>query len=94
MSVLAKAHNIPFYIAAPFSTFDTSIINGDSIQIEKRSGLEVTVYSGVQIAPADVNVYNPTFDVTPGSNITAFITDKGIIYPPYEKNLGQEFSYR
>ncbi len=91
LSLLAKSHDIPFYVAAPFSTFDLSINNGDSIIIEERDISEITEYFGKPTAPKDVNVYNPAFDVTPRNNITAFITDKGVIRPPFEENIKKAF---
>ena len=82
LSVLAKAHNIPFYIVAPSSTFDLNIKNGDDIPIEQRSADEVTMLGGIKTAPLEVKVYNPAFDVTPAANITAIITEKGVITEP------------
>ncbi|MDO8303796.1 MAG: S-methyl-5-thioribose-1-phosphate isomerase [Sedimentisphaerales bacterium] len=79
LSVLAKAHNIPFYIVAPSSTFDLTIKSGSEIPIEQRSADEVTMLGGTIIAPADIKVYNPAFDVTPATHITAIITEKGVI---------------
>ncbi|CCJ34106.1 S-methyl-5-thioribose-1-phosphate isomerase [Caloramator australicus] len=87
LSVLAKAHSIPFYIAAPYSTFDLNIKSGAEIPIEERSHEEVRQIFNVRIAPENVKVFNPSFDVTPNENITAIITDKGVIYPPFEENI-------
>jgi methylthioribose-1-phosphate isomerase len=78
VAVLAKEHGIPFYVAAPESTFDRSMIDGTSIVIEERSPREVTEGFGKLTAPPDVKVYSPAFDVTPGELVTAFITDRGI----------------
>lgn len=86
ISVLAKSHNIPFYVAAPMSTIDFDCPEGGSIPIEERSPDEVTHISGVRIAP-EVNVYNPAFDITPNENISAIITEKGIAVKPFEVNL-------
>ena len=83
LAVLAKAHKIPFYIAAPLSTFDLKIKNGEKIPIEERDGKEVSRPFGKQIAPQGIKVYNPAFDVTPAKLITAIITEKGIIHPPF-----------
>lgn len=84
LAVLAHHHGIPFYIAAPSSTFDPSLPTGDAIPIEERSGDELTVADGgVRVAPADIRVYNPGFDVTPGDLITAIVTEKGVHRPPY-----------
>ncbi|MCX7725281.1 MAG: hypothetical protein N2053_00380, partial [Chitinispirillaceae bacterium] len=81
------AHNIPFYVAAPSSSFDLSLTNGEEIPIEERSPEEVTCGFGKKTAPDGINVFNPAFDVTPAELITAFITEKGIIFPPYVKNI-------
>ena len=78
---MAKAHGVPFYIAAPKSTFDLSISTGDKIPIEQRSPEEITHSFGRQTAPARVAVYNPAFDVTPANLIRAIITEYGIIEP-------------
>ena len=78
VAVLARAHNIPFYVAAPMSTFDTVTESGDKINIEQRSPDEVTELFGRPVAPAGIEVYSPAFDVTPNELITAFITDRGI----------------
>ncbi len=87
IAVLAKENNIPFYVAAPSSTFDLSIKTGEEIPIEERDPLEVLEINGVKIAPPEVKIKNPAFDVTPSEYITAIITEKGVIYPPYEKNI-------
>ena len=87
LAVLAKAHNIPFYIAAPSSTIDLSLKDGSQIPIEERSPEEIKKISGVCIAPARVKAYNPAFDVTPADFITAIITEKGIFKKPYIKSL-------
>jgi methylthioribose-1-phosphate isomerase len=91
LSVLAKYHNIPFYIAAPFTTFDIECKNGSSIIIEERPENEVTECYGKRIAPSNVKVFNPAFDITPAVNITAFVTDKGLIYPPFGENIKSLF---
>jgi methylthioribose-1-phosphate isomerase len=87
LAVLANAHNIPFYIAAPSSTFDFSIDSGDQIPIEEREAEEITHGFGRQTAPTGVQVYNPAFDVTPASLIRAIITEKGIIEPVNRENI-------
>jgi methylthioribose-1-phosphate isomerase len=87
VAVLAKAHGIPFYVAAPSSTFDFAIAGGDQIPIEIRDAREVTQGMGRQTAPDGVDVYNPAFDVTPAELIAAFITEKGVIRPPFSENL-------
>ncbi|WP_027621573.1 S-methyl-5-thioribose-1-phosphate isomerase [Acetivibrio clariflavus] len=87
LSVLAKENNIPFYVAAPISTIDFSIESGEQIPIEERNSEEVTHIKSIRIAPEGIKVRNPAFDVTPNKYITAIITDKGIIYPPYKENI-------
>lgn len=87
VAVLAKYHNIPFYVAAPRSTFDLSIIRGDDIPIEQRKAEEIVFGFGKQTAPTGILVYNPAFDVTPAELITAIITERGIISPVDEENV-------
>lgn len=82
LAVLARHHGIPFYVAAPLSTIDPALPNGDSIVIEERDGNEVRCIQGKQVAPAEVPVFNPAFDVTPGALITAIITEHGVIHQP------------
>lgn len=84
LAVLARAHGIPFYIAAPVSTIDGAIENGSKIPIEERSADELTVIDGVRVAPQGCPVYNPAFDVTPADLITAIVTEKGVLRPPYQ----------
>ncbi|MEX1040053.1 MAG: S-methyl-5-thioribose-1-phosphate isomerase [Pirellulaceae bacterium] len=81
LAVLAKAHEIPFYIAAPVSTFDLTLPSGEGIPIELRGAEEITHGFGRQTAPDGVHVYNPAFDVTPAKLITGIITEKGVIQP-------------
>jgi methylthioribose-1-phosphate isomerase len=87
LAVLAKAHNIPFYVAAPSSTIDLSINNGSQIPIEHRPSDEIRKVSGKYIAPAGIRVYNPAFDITPFNLITAIVTEKGIFKKPYMLKL-------
>jgi len=87
LAVLAKYNGVPFYVAAPDSTFDMSIKYGDEIKIEERDHDEVRYIGGQQIAPKDIPVYNPAFDVTPPELITAIITNKGIIRPIYRDTI-------
>jgi methylthioribose-1-phosphate isomerase len=87
VAVLAKENNLPFYVAAPVSTIDFSIETGDSIPIEERKAEELTHIKGIRISPEGVPVLNPAFDVTPNKYITAIITEKGIIYPPFNENI-------
>jgi methylthioribose-1-phosphate isomerase len=86
MAVLAKENNVPFYIAAPVSTFDLSIPDGDHIPIEERSAAEVTHIQGVRIAP-DVHAAHPAFDVTPARYIAAIFTERGVARAPYAQSL-------
>lgn len=87
LSVLAHAHNIPFYVAAPSSTFDLSIEDGSGIPIEQRNPKEITEPFGKQVAPTGVSVYNPAFDVSPAHLITGIITEKALISPVNAKNI-------
>jgi len=90
LAVLSYCHKIPFYVAAPASTFDLKIKRGEDIPIEERPAQEVThLFFKIPVAPKGVKVYNPAFDVTAHNLITAIITDKGIIRPPYQKNIRQ-----
>ena len=82
LAILARAHSVPFYVAAPSSTFDMSIDNGDAIPIEQRQPEEVTHFAGTRVAANNVQVFNPAFDITPHRYITAIITDKGLIEQP------------
>lgn len=91
LAVLAKYHDIPFYVATPASTLDLKIASGSEIPIEERDGKEVSSVGTYDIAPSKVQVFNPAFDVTPASLITAYITEKGIIRPPFDKNLAEVF---
>ncbi len=87
LAVLAKENGVPFYVAAPTTTIDTSLGSGEEIPIEERSPAEVTHIRGVQITPDDIQVQNPAFDVTPHKYITAIITERGIIRPPYGEGI-------
>ena len=89
MAVLAKENNIPFYIAAPISTFDLAIPSGEQIPIEERSSAEVTHIQGVRIAPADVAAAHPAFDVTPSRYIAAIFTERGVATAPYTESLAR-----
>ena len=81
LAVLAREHGVPFYVAAPSSTFDLAIESGDDIPIEERSAAEVLTPLGVAAAPAGARAYNPAFDVTPARLITALVTERGVISP-------------
>ena len=87
VSVLAREHGVPFYVAAPFSTVDRSLATGSEIPIEERAACEVTGFGDTRWAPAAVKVRNPAFDVTPARNVTAIITDRGVALPPFEESL-------
>jgi methylthioribose-1-phosphate isomerase len=87
VSVLAKAHGIPMYVAAPTSTIDFSMKSGNEIVIEERDCREISHICGIQIAPEGVAMENPAFDVTPCENITAIITEKGVVYPPFDISI-------
>lgn len=87
VAILAKEHKIPFYVAAPISTIDLKIKNGDKIPIEERNRREVTHIKDISIAPTGIKIKNPAFDVTPNRLITAIITERGIARNPFEKSL-------
>lgn len=92
VAIAAKYHNIPFYIAAPLSTIDTSIKTGDEIPIEERSHDEVTHINGKPVCAQGVNIINPGFDVTPNELITGIITEVGILKPNYKESINKAFS--
>lgn len=87
LALLADAYGIPFYVAAPVSTFDLAISSGSDIPIEERKAEEITHIAGVQVAPEGTKVFNPAFDVTPARLIKAIITEKGIITADFEQNI-------
>jgi methylthioribose-1-phosphate isomerase len=87
VAVLAKQHNIPFYVAAPITTLDLSIATGEDIPIEERDSKEITHIREQQLGPEGIPVHNPAFDVTPHELISAIVTDRGIARRPYEKSL-------
>jgi len=89
LSVLARAHEVPFYVAAPASTFDLSLPDGSRIPIEQRSPDEITRWADRVIAPDGIDVYNPAFDVTPADNVTAIITERGVITAPRADRIAQ-----
>ena len=91
VAVLAKRHNIPFYVACPLSTIDLSITSGDDIPIEERAADEVTGYRDYQWASEGVSVRNPAFDITPAELVSGLITEKGIIYNPNLKKISKLF---
>lgn len=87
LAVLARENGIPCYSVVPSSTIDLSLRSGDDIPIEERSAEEITIVDGQRIAPEAVPVYNPAFDVTPHRYLTGIITERGIAYPPFERNI-------
>jgi methylthioribose-1-phosphate isomerase len=87
VAVLAKQHSVPFYVAAPLSTFDFDLKSGDEILIEERQADEIRQIGSIQIAPEDVEVLNPAFDVTPASLISAIVTERGVLKPPYPEEI-------
>ncbi len=89
VAILAKEHGIPFYVAAPLSTVDFNIAGGEEIPIEERDAKEVTHIGGVHLAPDNVSVANPAFDVTPNKYVKAIITEKGIAQAPFTENLAR-----
>lgn len=91
VAIAAKYHNVPFYIAAPLSTIDTSIASGKEIPIEERNHEEVTHINGDWICAEKVNIINPGFDVTPNELIAGIITEKGILRPPFKESIKKAF---
>ena len=87
VAVLAREHNIPFYVAAPSSTIDLSTKDGDAIPIEERDSREVTHVGSNQLAPDGAHVRNPSFDITPHKYITAIVTERGVLRPPFIESL-------
>ena len=83
LAVLARHHGVPFYCAAPWSTVDVALADGDLIPIEQRSPAEVTMIAGRPVAPDQATALNPAFDVTPARYVTGFVTDRGIVQPPF-----------
>jgi methylthioribose-1-phosphate isomerase len=92
VAVLANAHGVPFYIAAPVSTIDPACPTGAEIPIEERSALEVTEINGSRVAPEGVAVRHPAFDVTPARLITGIITERGVLHPPYTEAIRNLFN--
>jgi methylthioribose-1-phosphate isomerase len=91
LAVLAKENGVPFYVAAPTSTVDMSAPSGAAIPIEERAAEEVTWIGGEHIAPDDVPVANPAFDITPHRYVTAIITEQGVVRPPFEEGFAAIF---
>jgi methylthioribose-1-phosphate isomerase len=94
VAVLCQAHRLPFYVAAPLSTIDLKTKTGREIPIEERSPEEVTSVGGQKVAPRGVRVLNPAFDVTPHRYIDAIVTERGIVYRPFSRNLKRVFAAR
>jgi methylthioribose-1-phosphate isomerase len=90
LAIAARHHDVPFYVAAPTSTFDRATPSGVEIAIEERAADEIRCGFGRPTAPADAHIHNPAFDVTPASLVTAFLTDRGIYRPPYDFAEGGE----
>ncbi len=91
LAITAHYYQVPFYVVAPFSSFDLSIKSGKEIIIEERDKKEILYFQNHLIAPKQTNIYNPAFDITSSKLITGIITEKGIIYPPYIKNIRKWF---
>ena len=89
LAILAKEHEVPFYVVAPLSTFDLTIQTGKEIPIEERAPEEVTAPWGTRLAPKEVEVRNPAFDVTPHRSVSAIVTERGIIRPPFAQGVEQ-----
>jgi methylthioribose-1-phosphate isomerase len=90
--VAARAHGVPFYVAAPSTTFDLTLRSGAEIPIEERSASEVVEGARGRTAPGGVAVYNPAFDVTPAKFVTGIITERGILRPPYVRSIAHSFA--
>ncbi|MBF0441396.1 MAG: S-methyl-5-thioribose-1-phosphate isomerase [Oligoflexales bacterium] len=91
LAVLAKYHNVAFYVAAPLTTFDLSITSGSGIPVEMRDSMEISHIFGSRIAPEGINILNPSFDVTPHNLITGIITEHGVLRPPYTDTIARLF---
>jgi methylthioribose-1-phosphate isomerase len=87
LAIAAAHHGVPFYVAAPRSSFDFSLASGTAIPIEERAADEVTTIGGTRVAQEGARAYNPAFDVTPGHLITAFVTEYGIVHPPFVESI-------
>ncbi len=89
LAVLARAHGIPFYVAAPLSTIDLETASGDEIPIEQRAPEEVLQFAGQPIAPEGIQALHPAFDVTPAELVTAVVTERGVVRPPFGPGLAR-----
>lgn len=94
LAVLAKEHNVPFYVAAPTSTIDQATAQGCDIDVEERETEEVTMVGEERVAPEGIEVFNPAFDITPAKFITGIITENGIVHPPFEQGLAALFNVK
>ncbi|UCC23537.1 MAG: S-methyl-5-thioribose-1-phosphate isomerase, partial [Planctomycetota bacterium] len=94
LSILARKHNVPFYIAAPSSTFDLSIKSGAEIPIEQRGADEVRFFGGTKVAPDGVDIYSPAFDVTEAKDIAAIITERGVIEKPTAGKIAKHLRHK
>jgi methylthioribose-1-phosphate isomerase len=92
VAMMAKAHNVPFYVAAPLSTIDLNTPDGDTIPIEQRNAREMTHVGSIQIAPVGAGIWNPAFDVTPHHLVSGIITERGIVRAPYTESLKALFA--
>ena len=90
--MLAREHGLPFYVAVPLSSIDLATPNGDAIPLEERSRAEVAEFGSQTVVPRGVPIRHPAFDVTPARYITAFVTEKGVVKPPYPRALRGLFS--
>jgi methylthioribose-1-phosphate isomerase len=94
LAVLARANQLPFYVVGPLSSFDPDAASGAAVEIEQRPAAEVSTIAGRQVAPGAAGVWNPAFDVTPAALITAFITDAGVLRPPFEGSIAAALAGR
>jgi methylthioribose-1-phosphate isomerase len=94
LAVLAQHHGVPFYVAAPVSTVDLACRSGEAIPVEQRSEDEIVFVHGARVVPPGVGVYNPAFDVTPSALVSAIVTDRGVVSPPFFDGLGRVASLR
>ena len=89
LAVLANRHQVPFYVAAPTSTLDPKLPDGSAIPIEERDPAEVTHFAGIRVAAQGIGVFAPAFDVTPNELVTAIVTERGILYPPFSSAIAR-----
>jgi methylthioribose-1-phosphate isomerase len=87
LAVLARANGVPFYVVGPLSSFDPAAADGDAIEIEQRAAAELREVAGAPLAPEQAEVWNPAFDVTPAELVTAFVTDAGVLRPPFATSI-------